>query len=184
MDASGNAMVVWRQWDGSTYWNIHANRYDAQAGTWGGVVLLEALNETTDNPKVAMDASGNAIVVWDQYDGTYNRIHTNRYDALTDTWEGAVIIDAGANNANDPQVAIDARGNAIVVWQQWGGTAYNIYANRYNFLTGLWGEAVEIDAGAKDAYDPQVVLDLTGNALVVWDQWDGTYNRIYANRYE
>jgi hypothetical protein len=186
MDANGNAIAVWRQFDGTYVYDIYAKRYDALTDTWGEAVLLEVNTYRTTDPKVAVDASGNAIAVWSQYDGTlYDDIYANRYDAKTGTWGGAVIIDAGNYHTGVPQVAVDAGGNAIVVWAQSDSVSvYDIYANRYDAVTGTWGGAVMINAGADSASRPQVALDASGNAIAVWRQDDGVSFDIYARRYD
>ena len=84
------------------------------------------------NPQVAFDASGNAVVVWQQSDGTRYNIWSNRYTASTGLWGTAALIETdNAGDANNPQVAIDASGNALAVWSQSDGTRYNIWSNMY-----------------------------------------------------
>ncbi len=178
-DSAGNAIAVWDQSDGTNY-RIYANRYVAGTG-WGTAAIIDAGPNYAYLPQVSIDSAGNAIAVWKQWDGTHYRIYANRYVAGT-VWGTAAIIDAGPNNANNPQVSFDSAGNAIAVWEQWDGTNYRIYANRYVAGTG-WGTAAIIDAGPNNAYYPQVSFDSTGNAIAVWRQSDGTYYRIYANRY-
>jgi len=48
-----------------------------------------------------------------------------------------------------------------------------------------WGtaELIETD-NAGNARDPQIAYDLSGNAIAVWHQADGTRVSIYANRFE
>ena len=151
-------------------------------GDWGSAAIIDAGSTGANNPQVSIDSAGNAIAVWYQYDGTYYRIYANRYVAGTG-WGAAAAIETNPNNANNPQVSFDSAGNAIAVWQQNDGTYYRIYANRYVAGTG-WGVAAIIDAGPTGAYYPQVSFDSAGNAIAVWDQSDGTYNRIYANRFQ
>ena len=96
----------------------------------------------------------------------------------------ALIETDNAGNAFDPQVAIDTNGNALSVWRQSDGTRYNIWANRYTAGTG-WGTAALIETdNAGDASSPQVAIDTNGNALAVWQQYDGTRYNIWANRYQ
>ncbi|MFO8050666.1 MAG: hypothetical protein R6V01_03080, partial [Thermoplasmatota archaeon] len=181
-DPSGNAIAVWRQHDGTRY-NIWANRYEAGTG-WGTAQLIETDNSgAAYGPEVAFDPSGNAIAVWHQSDGTRYNIWANRYEAGTG-WGTAQLIETdNSGDAYDPQVAIDPSGNAIAVWRQHDGTRYNIWANRYEAGTG-WGTAQLIETdNSGDAYDPQVAIDPSGNAIAVWRQYDGTQNNIYANRY-
>lgn len=103
-------------------------------------------------------------------------------------WGIAQLIETDdTGNASAPQIAIDAAGNAIAVWQQYkgaGGT--NIWANRYELGSG-WGTAALIeldDVGDNRAEEPQVAVDPTGSATVVWSQFDGMRTNIWANRYE
>ena len=178
-DSAGNAIAVWRQWDGSNY-RIYANRYVAGTG-WGSAGIIDAGANNASLPQVSFDSAGNAISVWQQSDGTYNRIYANRYVAGTG-WGSAVAIETNPNDAADPQVSFDSAGNAIAVWYQSDGNYSRIYSNRYVAGTG-WGAATAIETDANDAYNPQVSFDSAGNAIAVWYQSDGTYNRIYSNRY-
>ena len=78
-------------------------------------------------PHIAVDASGNAIAVWLQDDGTREDIWANRYVAGTG-WGAAELIEVDAGLVLDPQIAVDASGNAIAVWPQITGTGYSIFA--------------------------------------------------------
>jgi len=176
---------VWYHHD-ATRNNIMANRYVSGTG-WGTAGLIETDdNGEAINPDIAMDSSGNAIAVWSHYNSTtttYN-IMSNRYVAGSG-WGTAGLIET--DNAGSayffPQVAIDDKGNAMAVWQQYDGTRDNIWANRYTGAS--WGTAGLIetdDTGA--AYYPQVAFDSSGNAIAVWQHNDGTRYNITANRFE
>jgi len=129
-DANGNAIAVWRQFDGTRY-NIWANRYDAATGSWGTAELIETDTGWAVAPQIAIDANGNAIAVWVQSDGTRDSIWANRYVPGAG-WGTAELVETdNAGHAYYPQVAIDANGNAIAVWDQDDGTRYNIWANRW-----------------------------------------------------
>lgn len=184
IDASGNAMAVWQQTDGTTF-NIWAKRYTVASGSWGTATLIETSNAgNASRPQIAVDASGNALAVWTQYDGTRDNIYANRYTAATTTWGTAAVIETGAANADRPQIAIDASGNALAVWTQTDGTNFNIWANRYTAATSSWGTAELIETGsAGEANRPQIAFDGNGNALAVWEYNDGARLNIYANRY-
>jgi hypothetical protein len=142
VDAGGNAIAVWEQSDG-TRKNIWANRFAAGSGTWGTAQLIE-----TDNaggallPQIAMDANGNAIAVWHQSDGTRYNIWGNRFNAGSGTWGTAQLIETdNTDHALNPQIAVDASGNAIAVWEQSDGTRVNIWANRFAAGSGTWRSA-------------------------------------------
>jgi hypothetical protein len=184
-DASGNALAVWHQSDG-TRDNIWANRFNAGTGLWGTAELIETNNAGgASSPQIAFDASGNALAVWDQSDGTRDNIWANRYNGSTGLWGTAALIEnIATGNAGDPQPAFDGAGNAFVVWQQSDGTRNNIWANRYNATTGLWGTPGLLESdNTGPANFPQIAMDSSGFAWAVWQQSDGTRTNIWANRY-
>ena len=184
VDASGNAIAVWYQSDGIRN-NIWANRYDAVTG-WGTATLIETddSGNAEEHPRVDVDASGNALAVWSQSDGTRYNIWANRYDAVTG-WGTATLIETDdTGDAWLPNVAVDANGNALAVWSQYDATRLNIWANRYDAVTG-WGTATRIESDdSGNAVDPNVAVDANGNAITIWRQFDGTRYNIWANRYE
>jgi len=186
IDANGNALAVWHQFDGpqtSGRSNIWSNRYAASTG-WGTATLIE-----TDNagravaPRIAIDANGNALAVWNQFDGTRYNIWSNRYTAGTGWGNAALIETDNAGHAQAVQIAIGANGDALAVWQQFDGTRESIWSNRYTAGTG-WSTAARIENdNAEDAFSPEIAIDGSGNALVVWRQHIGTLGSIWSNRY-
>jgi hypothetical protein len=98
-----------------------------------------------------------------------------------------VLIEGGAGDAGNPQIAIDGGGNAIAVFWQHEGGQVSIVANRYVNGTG-WGTAAAIEAdGTGGAGAPQIAMDAAGNAVAVW-AWSAAsgppYNfSVWANRY-
>lgn len=182
MQDNGNAIAVWPQTDGIRD-SIWASRYVVGTG-WSTPVLIE-----TDNaghaytPRITIDAGGNAIAVWSQYDGTRNDIWANRYVAGTG-WGTATLIEAdNAGTAQLPRVAMDSNGNAIAVWYQFDGNRYNVWANRYAVGTG-WGSATLIETdNTGNAGSHSIAMDANGNAIAVWAQSDGTRYSVWANRY-
>lgn len=182
VDANGNAIAVWVQSAGGQN-SIYANRYIVGTG-WGNPELIETINlGHAYTPQVAIDATGNAIAVWSLKDGIRHDIWANRYVVGTG-WGSAELIETdNTGDASFPQIAVDTSGNAIAVWHQFDGIRNNIYANRYIVGTG-WAsvELIETDNAGYANY-PQLAVDVNGNAIAVWRQYDGTRNNIWANRY-
>ncbi|MEN8243441.1 MAG: hypothetical protein ABFS43_00915 [Thermodesulfobacteriota bacterium] len=180
VNTSGYAFAVWSESDSSTT-NVCASRFDATTGTWGNAEKLESRIEPAYDPRVAVDADGNAFAVWDQSDGANKRIYANRYDSASGMWEGATTIDGGGHDADWSQVAMDADGNAFTVWVQEEGVSYRIYANQYDAASGTW-EGAEA-TGAEGTYISEIDLAMApnGNVFVVWNLADSS---IYADRFD
>ena len=187
IDSNGNALAVW-----VTNNNIKANRFDASTNTWGTAVLIETYDTIiggANNPQIAIDNNGNALVVWSQYDGSLNSIFANRFDASTNSWGKEVMIETDNINANyNPQIAIDSNGNAMAVWDHNGGGAgtSSIFANRFDASTNSWDTEILIETDNNgDAVNPQLAIDNNGNALAVWSQYDDKtrVDKITSNRF-
>ncbi|MBN2318307.1 MAG: hypothetical protein JXR49_04485 [Acidobacteria bacterium] len=180
MDDDGNAIAVWKQFDGSIF-HIWAGYFDG--ATWGTAEIIEIEDNArnTDSPQIAMDDDGNAIAVWSQHDGFRYNIWANYFDG-TD-WGTAELIETdNSGNAELPQIVMDADGNAVAVWEQRDGTR-NIRANYFDGAT--WGTAVTIETDdTGNAYSPQIDMDGEGNAIAVWSQFDGFNYNIWANYFD
>ena len=75
---------------------------------------------------------GDAIALWVQDIPGRRGIWASRLDSALLAWGAAVSLDAGTGQVDDPDVAMDAMGNAIAVWQSEDTTSVNIWANRFH----------------------------------------------------
>jgi hypothetical protein len=220
MDAGGNATVVWVQQNATgTGADVWANRFVAGTG-WGTATVIETNDRDASNPAIASDAAGNAMAVWVQADDTNpvtntSSVYSNRFSA--GSWGTATLVKGGAPFAWDGAIAMNASGDAVVVWQEddgfdgasvWarsyaagvggtprriddqvtilavsprigvdaGGNAVSVWSqgghlwsNQATPGTG-WGIAADIDPGTSGASRPQLAVDATGNAIAVWQR--------------
>jgi hypothetical protein len=151
--------------------------------TWSPTpVPLEGLSGFFLDPHIAMNSSGNAVVVW--YESGQPNIYANQY--VSGSWLGAsVISDPSDGFGGHAIVAMDDNNTAIAVWEQEGLTSgiYSIWANRLS--GGNWGTAEKIETDdTGDALRPRIAMDANGNGMAVWDQWDGTRTNIWANKFD
>jgi hypothetical protein len=186
MDASGNALVVWRQSEGEgVRQNLWFNRYAVSSG-WGVPDLVERSPGDTFAPQIAMNASGIAMAVWRQSEDGSDLVNVmaSRYEPGSG-WAVPELVELNnSGDAFDPQIALHANGNAIAVWNQFDGTRHNIWASRFT-PAGQWSapELIEFD-DLDRAFDPQISMDASGNAIAVWEQSDGVRLNIWASRFD
>jgi hypothetical protein len=130
---------------------------------------------------VAMDDHGNAVVVWQQYDGcSHLSLYAKRL--TSGSWGAVTLLEYGTGDAWSPQVAMDDHGNALVVWTQYDSSSHlNLYAKR--FSAGSWGAVTLMEYGAGGVWGPQVAMDNSGNAVVVWSQLDSSSHMSLYARY-
>ena len=181
MDNNGNAIIVWEQYDSYDNYQIFKSEY--RGGVWTNPASV-ADNISPDGggnawflfPQVAMDSNGNAIIVWQQHNGTNYRIFKSEY--RNGVWKYPSSLDDNISpdgqDAWPPQVAMDNNGNAIIVWYQRDeSNIYQIFKSDYR--GGTWTNpsslSDNISPDGQDAVYPQVAMDNNGNAIIVWEQY-------------
>ena len=156
----------------------------AQGPAWGVPALLETDNTGAVNGTyLAMNASGNAIALWEQSNGTTYHLYANSYIAGSGWSSGTLVETEAAFDVFDIRLAMNSSNKAIAVWRQFDGTTRNIWANVA--VTGtIWGTAQLIETdNTGDTYNPQVAINNSGDAVAIWIQNDGVTDNICANFY-
>jgi hypothetical protein len=187
----GRTFAVWHEAPNSSGLpSVRASRYDARTGAWDAPVQIGNDANPTVKPSMAVDAAGNALVLWSQNMANGSlQIHANRYDARLNQWSAnANEIDAGTGFSSAPSVVFDANGNALAVWEKRisTGAFFEVWANRYDASTNQWGIATVIqskDLNSPVLADPHVAFDRNGDAVAVWQQFDGVRINVVSKRY-
>ncbi|HHL31813.1 MAG TPA: hypothetical protein ENJ41_04445, partial [Oceanospirillales bacterium] len=179
MDNTGNALAVWSAWDNvSNTQAVFYNLYDTNNG-WGTQKRLNSGAGNIYNPDVVMDKSGNAIAVWQQYNGKTQQIYYAKYNE--GIWQAELALSSDANLIMlYPRIEMNENGQAILAWIQTNGLRYNIYSSLFNPESG-WSIPVQLEATqfnrATGAISHSVSINAKGNAIVTWVQWDYHFNR-------
>jgi hypothetical protein len=116
-DASGTAFATWRLNDGVSA-SIWASRFVTRTGRWTDPARLDDSDTPPVSPMVAAGGEGHAVVVWQQQGVFSNDVHASRFDPLSGLWEIPSRLDMVNALAETPRVAVDAAGNALVIWAQ------------------------------------------------------------------
>jgi len=189
--AGGETVIVWED-SRSGSCNIYAQRLDVAGNQlWPADVCVNSTGSASLGfypLALAVDGSGNAIVVWKSLPGIY----AQRLGAAGNRlWAADVRVDSygGAAYRDDPAVAVDRNGNVVVVWrdERNGDDDDDVYAQRLDPAgRRLWATDVRVnsdDGVALQSY-PAVGVDGSGNAVVVWqDERNGNDDDdVYAQR--
>jgi hypothetical protein len=176
VDADGDAVVVWRGWDGTNY-RIQARRR-SKTGVLGLIHLLSDPGQYGESPRVAVDADGDAVIVWYRFDGTNYRVQARALSAA-DVLGPVKTVSAAGQNAIDPHVAIDTAGNALIAWQRVMIAFWRIQARTLS-AAGTLGPAQTLSQDGGSASAPQVAVDADGDAVIAWLRSDGANERVQA----
>ncbi|WP_374245141.1 DUF4347 domain-containing protein, partial [Zoogloea sp.] len=192
MDASGNFVIAWQSFgqDGSNE-GIYAKRYNSSGVVQGAefhVSTYTANNQ--DLPVVAMDSTGNFVVVWESaQDGSGNGIYGQRYNASGVAQGGEFQINTTtANQQQNPVATMLAGGGFVVVWQSTAqdGSFDGVYMRQYNASgTALTGETL-VNTTTTDYQDvPSIAADEKGHLVAVWHgNGPGDTDGIFMQRYQ
>jgi hypothetical protein len=178
-DAAGNAVAIWRRFDGAHH-RIQAARYLAASDTWTAPLDLSAPGHHSAFARVAVDPAGNAIAIWwTELTATTSVVQTARLSAATGTW--SAVRDLVTENAISAFIAIacDPAGNAMTVFALDG----NLYWAWYVAATDHWTGPGRFTSGGGGS--PDVAMDADGNAIAVWAHSSGvTFGARFARALE
>lgn len=178
MNGAGEAVIVWSLASGLTEEVQAASA--APGGVFGEPADLTSFTTVASVPQVALDSHGDAIAVWDGSDGANIRIE----DALRPaggSFGSPQFLSPAGYNADTPQIAFDATGDALAVWRFDGSPASTVQGD-YRAAGGEFGAPQTVSTPSpQPAQAPQVAFDGQGDGVVTWQQSDGTELRVDAS---
>ena len=185
-DGNGNGIVVWSQ--PGVAFEIWENRFTSSG--WGvPQMLVSKPGEDALTPQVAMDSTGNTVLLWLQMDPVGTNVPTNyslwgKRHSVAIGWSAPRKLSTESALVKEFFIANNPSGELMAIWSEsLAGTA-SVVA-RHMTSTGDWGDSRSISAGNGPAYtrNMRVALNGGGVAVAVWEQHDGTRYNIWGNRY-
>lgn len=197
MGDNSEAVIVWTAGDGS---NTHVYMTEYRGGAWSGAPDVAAGHidpdgQNSDSPSAAMDRYGNTIIVWMQSSGLIRHIYKSEYRGAGWTHPSGLAdnidADGSPGDSLEPRVAMDDVADAVITWFQadlYG--YYHIYMAEYRKGTWRYPLSLQSDnidprsaADDQNAMWPAVAMSGGGYAVIAWNAFDGTNNRIYKSEY-
>jgi hypothetical protein len=193
-DAAGNFVVTWLSYGPfGTISGVVARRFSA-----GGQPLgpeLQVNNDTINgdgSPRVASDASGNFVVVWESAgDGSYAGIFARRFTAGGVPLGPQFQVNTYTPDQQAfPAVASDPSGNFVVVWESTGqdGDDRGVFARLFDSSGAPRGAEFQVNTYTTGPQgEAAVAMDAAGNFVVAWDsvfhEVGDTLGEIIARRF-
>jgi len=187
-DGADGAIIIWCD-KRSGNDDIYAQRINANGKvlwTTDGVPICTAADRQYVSHSVS-DGTGGAIITWEDYRNVGSPdIYAQRINAngkVLWTTDGVLICTVAGDRYN-PELVSDGAGGAIITWNDYRSGSSDIYAQRIN-ANGevLWiTNGVPICTAMNSQYSPQLVIDGTGGAIIMWDDYRSGSPDIYAQR--
>jgi hypothetical protein len=188
VDAAGNFVVVWPSngsvgSDNGGSGSIQGRRYDGSGTPQDDQFQVNTYTSGhQDYPSVAMDGSGNFVVVWESraFTGPVSggdSIRGQRYDStgLPQSAEFQVNTYATGDQRR-PTVASDSAGNCVVVWDSDGSPgsdpSSSIQGRRFDSAGMPQGDQFQVNTYTTDGQrSAAVASDSVGNFVVAWESF-------------
>lgn len=161
---AGKAVAVWYQDVGGTD-KIVSSAYSG--GSWQSqVTVSEDSGGDSAYPVLAVGAGGRVSAAWEQDDSSGHR-HIFTSDYVT-SWSTPQLLNAGLGDSGGARVALDGKGNGLIVWYQNVGGANFAYASRLR--DGAWSGPQQLsqDNAGGNVFAPEVAISPSGDAALVW----------------
>ena len=184
MNATGDFVITWTHEYSSTDDNVRFRRFNR-----GGIAkdssdrsVASSGSYMEDESNVSIDADGNFVVVYERVlegDIYGADVYHKRYNASGSVAQAAENIASpisSTRNEGNPDVAMNAQGDFVAVFDEYYPATDNIRARLYRvdhiIPVGLFGPsaALNTNAGSDSGNDfhPQVTTDAAGNWVAVW----------------
>ncbi|RYZ02869.1 MAG: hypothetical protein EOO73_30255 [Myxococcales bacterium] len=183
LDAAGNALAVWAQQDGADGPSVIWGRFYRRGRGWQAAVKLSTATTGCSMPSASMNASGDAVVAWEQGDtGNYTRVFARRF--LSGAWEATPLRVDVSNVADVSGVttAMTETGDAHVLWQY--ASTYRYVAGNNASGAGEWKASDTYISGQFDSLGgPKIAFNSSGAGFAVWVGSNGTASTVRVARY-
>jgi hypothetical protein len=184
LDANGDAFAAWSQTSSGAQYQIHAS-YRPAGGSWQATPdLFGSPTVISFMPTLAVNARGDEVLGWESYtDGTlqYSGMWGD-YRPAGGSWTTATLLSPGTATTTKPSVlqpaaAIDAYGNAAVVWSFRDYNAAAVHAvvqvKYYNSTVALWHTYPStLSTATHESLGAKVAMFGNGHYTVIWAEND------------
>ncbi|MDZ4405425.1 hypothetical protein [Prosthecobacter sp.] len=167
---TGSEMIVWGGNAGAASFNT-GGRYNPSTDVWTATSTTNApSNGRTQNSAVW---TGTEMIVWGGSSSGPTFHNTGaRYNPSTDVWTAMSTTNAPV--ARYQHYAVWT-GTEMIVWGGGTGALYYNDGARYNPTTDTWSAPIATSNAPSARRDSLPIAVWTGNEMIVWGGYDGTY---------
>ncbi len=182
MSPDGKSVICWQHKNGAI-WDIKAQRYDSSGNAQGGEISVALVTNNQEKPAIAMDSSGNFVVVWEESTGASRDVFFQRFDANGNPAAGQVNATPWGFDQTVPSVGMDSSGNFTIAFQHdLGGTNDNITCVKYR-QDGVYLGTDSVATGANDERIPSIAMNQSGDFAVSWQEYVATNWDVLVRKY-
>jgi FlgD Ig-like domain len=199
-DGAGGAFIVWEDYRTDPGSDLYAQRISSTGvPQWAanGIVVCNVTPGSQYQPRMISDNAGGCIIAWQDSrgGGATSHVYAQRLNALGSslwTFNGVLVTNVTGDQIV-PTLCSDGGNGAIITWydsRNLATTGWDIYAQRISTggIAQWTANGVPICTAAADQSLPQIAIDGTNGAIIVWRDLragSGTYDlwaqRVFGN---
>ncbi len=200
--SNGGFAIVWQDNNGSdgSSWGVIGQLYDAGGAAVGGNFAVNTTSNGNQYHGAVAGYTGGFATVWSSSQGAAGASGHDIYLRRFDNSGTQVTAELRVNNTSGstaqastqelPDVAAQANGNLMIVWQDQGGldgSAWGVFGRFYDASTGTLGPLLTVSTQVADSqYEPSVAALSNGGFVAVWrsNNQDGASAGVFGQLFD
>jgi pimeloyl-ACP methyl ester carboxylesterase len=171
VDRAGDAVFEWLAFDPVSFHAVVQARSRSRKGALGTVVDLSDAADDAWDQALAVDRDGDAAFTWWVPTRSGARVEASSLSTSGAVGPRMTLSDA-ADDGYEPQVAVDADGDAAFTWLAFDRNGVRVQA-RARSRRGAFGATTDLTRPAEDAFSAQVAVTARGDAVFGWSALNG-----------
>jgi hypothetical protein len=164
IDDAGNMLLLWTTASDDS---VQGQRFVATDDRWEPSAPLSG-PATPQPAALAMNGSGDAVVVWRESADPSMRLVARRFSASANEWSPPHEVDQ-APALSDPTARLDSRGDLVVSWNEYRDERRNLRAATFSVDDG-WGAAQDLATDVGHSAPPILTAGPDGSLTALWSQ--------------
>jgi hypothetical protein len=181
VDSSAGIHVVWQD-DAPGDKEIYYKRSTDGGTTWTTSQRLTWTAGTSRNPAIAVDASNNLHVVWDDDQSGGLEIYYMKSTDGGTSWSASQRLSWTSISPWYPAIAIDSFGSLYVVWHDWGPGNNEIYYIKSPDGGTTWTSTHRLTWTSGSSTFPAIYVDSLDGLHLVWQDDTPGNNEVYYKK--
>ncbi len=141
----------------------------------GCTVTISGTGADADHPSISMNASGDAIVVWERICANFSNVVQAASYTILGGWDSPVDLSDDTEESFSAKIAMNSSGNAVAIWAHHNGNEYEVVAS--TFFSSTWGTPGVISNSGEDSFYSKVVMNNANQAIAVWKHLMGLISK-------
>ena len=154
----------------------------AKSDSYTDILISNTSAGSTNPPRVAVDSTGKAYIVWsDKRESTNREIYLTTIESDGITKGDEIRLTNSLSHSDNPDIKIDSNDVPRIVWQDSKSGVSQIYYAEYDKINKELKNEIQVSNSSSGAIFPHITLDKQNIIHICWqDNRSGNYDIFYC----